>query len=638
MRKLATLICFLSANWAFGQDIAVNLIPQELLQGANAVVRYDDFTFEIKSKAEVVSNRTWAITIFNEKGENDHAIFKAYYDKLSKIRDIECAIHDASGKEIKRLRRGDIKDIGRGYASDDVVDSRIKIASFDDKKYEYPYTVVFHYEEESKNPMFYPAWYPIRDENTSVQKAKFTVLNPNKIPFRYKETCYNSKIESEVLLSNGDKVWSASNLKAFEHEPFSNDDGQIGILLAPVEFELDGVFGDLKTWESASKFYYKFNDQRQKLPAETLAKVIALTKGIQDPVLKTQKVYEFMQSHTRYMSIQLGVGGWQTIPAEKVAANGYGDCKALTNYTVALLHAVGIDRACPALIKAGKYDRFSYHDLPRMSSFNHVIACVPIGNDTLWLECTSQSNPFGYLGSFTGNRKALLIKPNGGSLVNTKSYAPENNLQKRITEVHLAADGSAELSVNGTYTGLQQEERNAITEQKTLEDQRVWLLQQINIPNFELKSFSFQSEKETVPTMTEDMEIFARKLASLSGKRLFLKLNPLSAFFNAPSNTERKTDIYLNENTFSVLDQDSIIFHLPQKIEIEYLPKDLSFQSEFGTYQVEYKRNADILTVSRKVMMKGGTYPAEKYTELYEFLKNVNRADGAKVVLVLGET
>ena len=131
--------------------------------------------------------------------------------------------------------------------------------------------------------------------------------------------------------------------------------------------------------------------------------------------------YEYVQSKTRYVSIQEGIGGLQPFPASIVDKYGYGDCKALSNYTVALLQEVGV-KSFYTKIRAGEGEPDLLLDFPAQQT-NHVVVAIPNDKDTIWLECTSQTNPFGYTGSFTGDRYALMITEEGGKIARTPSFS-----------------------------------------------------------------------------------------------------------------------------------------------------------------------------------------------------------------------
>src|SRR6185312_13501516 len=140
---------------------------------------------------------------------------------------------------------------------------------------------------------------------------------------------------------------------------------------------------------------------------------------------KARFLYNYLQKNVRYVSVQLGIGGYKPFPASFVDEKKYGDCKALSNYMLTLLKTVGIPSYC-AVINAGTNAEPADPDFVN-DPFNHIILCVPFKNDTTWLECTSATSPFGKLGSFTENRKALLVTEDGGKLVNTPRSTMQDN-------------------------------------------------------------------------------------------------------------------------------------------------------------------------------------------------------------------
>ncbi len=75
----------------------------------------------------------------------------------------------------------------------------------------------------------------------------------------------------------------------------------------------------------------------------------------------------------------------------------------------------------------------------------------------MWLECTTQTIPAGYLGDFTCDRYALLIDETGGHLVRTPKYGMKENVEIRDLKATLDDEATLKIKAETTYGGLQQD-------------------------------------------------------------------------------------------------------------------------------------------------------------------------------------
>jgi hypothetical protein len=368
------------------------------------------------------------------------------------------------------------------------------------------------------------------------------------------------------------------------------------------------------------------------LPESVQQEVKQLVANISDSNLKVKKIYEYLQSKTRYISIQLGIGGWQPFDARFVAEKGYGDCKALSNYTIALLKSVGIE-SFYTTIYGGSSQREIQPDFPSQQ-FNHVIVCVPIKTDTIWLECTSQENAFGYLSDFTSDRYALLATAEGGKLVHTPVYKAKDNQQNRNIKVALSEDGNAIVEATTEYIGLLSDDYTDIKNLEDRETQQKSLYKAINIPSFELNNFSLTEEKKKIPSAKVKLSLNVRKCASKIGTRLFLTPNLMSVINSVPPvlDKPRQTEVVLK---MAFTETDSVTYQLPKNATLEFKPEGTKFENRFGTYQSEFQVKDGSLLYIRKLVRNQGKFPPESYAELIEYYKKVSKADRTQVVLKL---
>ena len=630
--NLKLVICALLINaQVLAEDLKypVSAIAEDLKKGVDLVVREDHIRFKIKSKNSATHYVHQVFTIFNERA-NESAVEVINYDKFTKIVDLSAYVYDASGKQIKRLKKSEIYDQAAFDGITLLSDDRLK--RVDMTQATYPYTVEFEYEIEYSYLFDIPSsWWG--GPRISHEHASYQLVYAEGFKPRYQ--LYN--IQSTPIIEKLDKgfesiTWKFENLRPNNLESYGPSMSEIvpHILAAPSNFEFDGYAGNMETWQGFGQWINSLNKGRDVLSEETKQKVKAIVARLTTNEEKARALYEYMQNKTRYVSVQLGIGGFQPFEAMTVDKNGYGDCKALSNYMIALLKEAGIS-ANYVLIRAGDGANPLTASFPS-TQFNHAIAAVPNGKDTLWLECTSQTNPFGYQGTFTGDRKALMITPKGGVVVNTIAYAPEQNMQSRVAQVTIDVNGDAKAKVKTINTGLQYEENGLEWTFSDVDKQRKWIEKNTDIPNFNINSFSISETKAKIPSATVNLDLALSRLASISGKRLFVTANLMNRITSIPEKlTERKTDVVRKRN---FIDIDSIVYSIPENLYPEFIPQQIKYTSRFGEYEANFKFDAGKVIYTRRLKVWKGRYPKETYNELIDFYKNVSKADATKLVFL----
>lgn len=401
------------------------------------------------------------------------------------------------------------------------------------------------------------------------------------------------------------------------------------VLLGPDDFEYGGYKGNLSSWDNYGRYYAALYKDRDILPENIKAEVHKLTDGLQGRDEKIKTLYHFLQQNTHYISIQLGIGGLQPFDAKFVAEKKYGDCKALSNYMVSMLKEAGV-KAYPAVIYGGERFPYVYEDFPR-HYFNHVVACVPADKDTMWLECTDQDKSAGYAGTFTGNRKALLITENGGQLVNTPHYSANDNLQVRKITAGIDENGDLTAASFTHCTGIQQETQHWLFHDVSPERREKYLNKTLNLPTYKVEKIDYEEIKGVIPAMNETLKITSPNYASITGRRLFLVPNLFNKTEKLPENKERRFDIVFN-NAWK--DVDSVAITLPSGYTVEALPKNVSIKNKFGSYDISFKVKENNIEMVRIREQPEAVFPAADYQAIADYFEAVSKADRSKIVMV----
>jgi transglutaminase-like putative cysteine protease len=612
-------------------DYAVFKISPVLMKSANAIIRQQDSRLEINSAKSAVYKDHYVITILNENGD-DWADFEEYYNKLRSITSVEGYLYDMMGKQLKKMKFKDLEDLSGVSGSNLIDDYRIKHHNFYYKVY--PYTIEYTVEIEFKSTLFFPMWSPQGKENLSVEHSTMSIVCPEDYKFRYKAFHYSGDPVITKEKGNTVSTWEAKNMTAIIREPYAPLWHELStvVIFGPTDFQVDDYRGNMASWQDFGKFVYSLKKDRDLLPDQIKKAVHDLTDGL-DTKEKIVRLYQYLQKNTRYISIQLGIGGWQPFDATYVATKAYGDCKALTNYMYSLLKEAGIPSVY-TLIRAGSNSGYITDDFPSQQ-FNHVILCVPQPKDSIWLECTSQTLPAGYLSDFTCNRYALLVDENGGKLVRTPRYGIKENLENRNVKAVLQDNGTLNVIATTNYGGLQQDELHQLINNVSKDKVKEYLHEQLDFATYDVSKFDYKENRTALPSLDESLEITVSNYANITGKRLFIVPNVMTRTHQKFSvDSTRKFDVVFN---LEYQDVDTVEIELPKGYEAETIPKDVSVKSRFGQYSCSVKLTGNKLYYYRNIERFSGRFPANSYEDLRQFYEAIYKADRNRVVLVKNE-
>lgn len=587
----------------------------------NVTVENHDLTYEVYEDFQVRVLEKKTLTIHNKHGF-DHAYFTEWTSPQRRINRVQIEIFDAHGKRIKKYNKMDLVDMANS-ASYEVVDTRV--LAFKPQYQNYPFRITTYTEKTLKGFIGLPSWMPRNEFHMAVKEARLKLDISNEIPVRMFEK--NLEIDEITQVENRTIYeWKVQNLAAVEDtgdiRNFRNI--QSKVIVAPKRFRYDGYQGNLESWEAFGNWYLQLNQNRNNLTSETKA---FLRKIPKDDVQETVSlIYEFMQSRTRYISIQLGIGGFQTMPALEVDENGYGDCKALTNYMKSMLQYVQIPSNY-VLVKAGRNKKDVIKEFPS-SQFNHVFLGIPIEQDTIFLECTSQSQPFNYLGDFTDDRNVLWVEQDNSKIIRTPVYDESYNREYAVASINLNDDGSGLLQVHKTHEGFFSDFYDYYLH-RTSEQLESQHYDQFSYPDFKIQEVKIKPREKSYPRYQRNFELLVNNLTRSTRGRLIIPANLLEPL-NRYLEVDQIDGFARVKRGFSIV--DSVTVNIPADHFLPEIPEDVEISNSFGSYRFITKRTPKGLAYKREIVIFKGEYTEDTFDEFHHFYKEIKRNDRRKII------
>ena len=604
-------------------------IPELLLKNANHVLIEDKTSITVISEKKAVTEYYMLVAVMKEGSR--YRSHSAYYDDFVSIADLKVTIYSQVGEKIETYKKKDFSDYPSS-GSELYTNNRTLIIDLD--KHKLPYIVEIEQKTEHNDDLVISN-YISQVYNESVMNSSYEVTYPSDLPIQYK--LYNDAVEPTKTVNDETETlrWNYKNLQAMEYETMAPSVVKYFpfISIRPSKFHYDGYDGSMETWDAYNEFYYDLNKDRDLLSANMKSKVQDMISGLEDDLQKIDTLYQYLKDHMRYVSVQLGIGGWQTFDAAYVEHNKFGDCKALSNFMGGMLKEAGIENN-KVIIYRG---RSGYRELSEdfvNTPFNHAMIYVP--SEDMFLECTSNNYPAGYLGLDNADHKVLVSTEDGPIFMRTPHMGSEENTTETISHVKILEDGGAVIENSSIYRGGSHDYlrnmKDRVTEKEIIDGFQENF--PLNINNLNYYNVNIRPNE---PVLEIGYKVSVGNYASKAGKRIFIPINPIYRSTGVPSSVKDRKMPFSQNLEEMIENQITII--IPDGYEIESMPNEnYDVESDYGDFRLSIAREGNVIKVYKKWVSKKFNKPAEVYDSYRSQMRDFAMLDGGKIVLVKKKT
>lgn len=576
---LVILILFLSASTS-KVGLSKEEVSLSIIEWSQKISLLDNYNVKI--------NTTKSIIILHKDGL-PHGHIAIPYDQLNTIKKFEALLSNpVTGKIIRKLKLKDLQD--QSYISDGSVYEDGRVKYFEVKSTDFPLKVDISIETVSEGNFILPTWRPAIFPNQRVTSASLEIVYPLALGLRYKALNIDQEPLKHQDASQAILKWEIKDLFPLNADIRTEDIP--AIKLAPEKFSMQGYQSNMSSWEGLARWQGQLNRERDHLPKDLKVIIKELTEHLSTQEEKLEVLYNYLQKNFRYVSIQLGIGGWMPATVEDVVIKKYGDCKGLSFLMQAMLKEVGISSHYAKVLAGNDKDDIDI-SFPS-NQFNHIILKVSLeGKEPVWLECTSSLLPAGYLGDFTMNRHVLVVDGDGGYIDKTPSYdQPTYNHSTYNTYYKLDKNGNAALMSKQEFRGFAAEDLFYLHSKANERDQKKFLMENIKLPGLVISNFNLDSRSQAfMPQAMLTVEGHTYQFYQSTAKRMLIK-SPFQhiSLAQLPNNALELEEKISIESMYQLHPESSL--------------EDIFEKHEHYNLKISYQIEENMLTMHRKLELK----------------------------------
>ncbi len=447
-------------------------------------------------------------------------------------------------------------------------------------------------------------------------------------------------------------TFELTSIPAIKDEPLMPPEeavaGRLQVRFNPASTPKLGLF--FSDWKDMGLWYENLSSE-QRQPDETVrAKAEELVSGLSDFKARIEKLASFVQQEIRYVSIQIGIGGYQPHQASEILANRYGDCKDKATLLAALLEAVNVDSCYLIVNVLPKVVKEDSH--VSLFCFNHVVLAIKLPDENMYknftavvevpgvgrllvFDPTTPHTPIGYLPFYLQNNCELLVAGENSRLISFPVASPENPDLVRRGRFVLSTDGTLTGEVCETLSGMQAElhrfKLRDVSERERRKEMEKFLTDSVG--SFVLEKYEYRNLNHPDKDLELCYSFRSSNYLNRTGNVLSFRPNVLAlleSYDVLKQKDERKHPVLM---AGMVNGRDELEIVLPEGYTVEVLHPPVELSNGFAEYRSYLELEGGVLKVTRQFIIKKDCLPPERFNETVEIFRLVSGEERRRLLL-----
>ncbi|HKN67739.1 MAG TPA: DUF3857 domain-containing transglutaminase family protein [Gemmatimonadaceae bacterium] len=497
-----------------------------------------------------------------------------------------------------------------------------------------PGTLVdYSYTREELKPYltgdFFQSWSV--STGLTVRRSRFVVDVPSSLAVRLHERNLNFPRKTEDVGGRRIYTWLAADVPRLKGELYAADSNTVQMHIA---------LSSPITWQDIGAWYAKLARDRYSLgspSAKKLKEVLTATAPkTRDDTIRA--VHRWVAQDIRYVSIALGLGGYQPRSPDTVVVSGFGDCKDKATLFVAAMNSLGITTFPVLLNSTG----VSYRELASIDQLDHAIAAVKTPSGYQFTDLTAEFTPYGELPYDEQGELVLVVHPDGAT---EEKELPLTKPADNATTIRIVGT----LSPDGTFSGRYDEAATGALQYtlRSVFENPLDSTEKANAANA-IASKLFDGAEGDSLVGFEGKDLLAKphmsllithgKAASRSGEtEIFtIPLGSTAGLKSVANQIDNARERHFPIDAVRIFGNRTSSVELRVKLPAGWkaqLPSDVKAASPFGSYESTYAQVGDELVLTRKTAGATGVYPADRIKDVSAWFRQV-ATDDAKLIVI----